>query len=53
MSIEKAIVMTVKDPNPVRLHLADATIGFDAVSPLIEGVDLTIRAGEILSLIHI
>jgi ABC-type phosphate/phosphonate transport system ATPase subunit len=48
--MEKAVVMTVKDPNPVRLLLADATIGFDAVSPLIEGVDLTIRAGEIVGL---
>ena len=48
--MEKAGGMTAKDLNPVRLRLADATIGFDVSSPLIEGVDLTIRAGEIVGL---
>ena len=48
--MEKAGGMTAKDLNPVRLRLADATIGFDVLSPLIEGVDLTIRAGEIVGL---
>ena len=48
--MEKVGEMTVNDSNPIRLRLADATIGFDAGSPLIEGVDLTIRAGEIVGL---
>ena len=35
---------------PVRLNMANVTIGFNQEEPLIECVDLEIRAGEIVGL---
>ena len=35
---------------PIRLKIEDAAIGFDQESPLLESVDLEIRAGEIVGL---
>jgi|TARA_B100002052_G_scaffold160652_1_gene146287 ABC-type phosphate/phosphonate transport system ATPase subunit len=40
----------MKTQTPIRLKIEDATIGFDQESPLLESVDLEIRAGEIVGL---
>tara|TARA_B100000029_G_scaffold131829_1_gene125695 strand:+ start:2146 stop:2907 length:762 start_codon:yes stop_codon:yes gene_type:complete len=42
--------MKVQDPNPVRLRMTDATIGFNQENPLIEDLNLEVRAGEIVGL---
>ncbi len=48
--MERTGGVSVEDPNPVRLRMTDAAIGFDNESPLIEGLNLEVRAGEIVGL---